>query len=1157
MSSLRLVQYNRVLIRGHGSLVFNRNVWRSFSISAKSEDFNLIDYSLNNQSPHLPSLTNLVENQYVKVEKLLFNDRKRIQFMSFLGKDLSELEIHHIDDTFCHLMDLTTNGDNSRALEFLCDIWFKCFEQCTTKKLSKLQLVLLDKRDIFTHILINNYEYDEYQRLVFTLVQKGVIEKKWSDELALTLKFQTLGRHHQEESFDYSSILNFLQNISIPIKKRRLMLAIFLRKGLIFSNDKPLIIRNYLLLLSTTDDYHCMFVTPEYSPYKNAIYMLSNYIEKNMSLEDVKEIFLNSNLSMESYYNFLTTLIYVNSQSHTPQFAVKIWNQKLLAKKYIDKQQKEYEDDSDLGQDAQNFDSKSILSPKDLTHTMTALLQLRRFKDVVNLSNNHPELYEEDQLTVLLKVCAEQRNWKQLQNKFDDMYGKGKLPYKIHYSIVMNALASIGASEDIEKLFKQLRKRQIDPIPSIYRALICVSLKNNDYKQADIIFEDFLIKFSGINVVDRDIEVADVYRLILEMYLKKDDVNKVLKFFDDGLKRQVQDNIELFDYESFRQLIRYFSENYLFKGVEYAKRKAEELGFCNDDVYESVIQGYTRLGQYELAEKLAFEAHHMSISPLKNAAIFAAQLKNYRVWYTETRERKVKAYIESRTSYILEQVGDVSNNNLSLIVEVVKLYIIRHQIGSAKKYLEMMIQKVKSKEEFFVPLLQFNANQNNLKNHQTNLELYGTMISTNIDISLMTYEFVMKSVLFVDKYNNKGYAKSTKLISSIFEMDFMNFRNDAVSKQRNNQREISSNALHLCSIVSSYVMHIPGSKSEKAELINTFLKRLKEKSNTQLSKVLVAKLYVEMAECYKQLNNVTMAKSLISLGINDLYEIIYTYCKEYPIKHDYDFEILVPGELTKTFKSLISLKLQIFDELNTGSHEFLELYRKCRNIGVELSGCSYSQILSKLLDIDAIPIEEVLEIVENHFAQGSLEEIALRSSFQYLYKLFLVEKSKSTSLQILNTTYKLYNEFYDINSIQDLQHELSHIADIPKEVGAQLLDIKQRYPGLGNWKQDFVFNKPGIFFIPERVTKTKNKLTPELSNRIYNFLNKQTNQRLFEFMDKYPNSIEIILLHRQLWHRLKKFRSYIDEIIEPPLEQLEEFGDRRVRTLKALHMIFC
>lgn len=102
-----------------------------------------------------------------------------------------------------------------------------------------------------------------------------------------------------------------------------------------------------------------------------------------------------------------------------------------------------------------------VLNYKDLKYAMQSLLSMNYHKEVEELYWNFPTLHDDDQIEVLLELCAVSKDWEGLQKRFEEMYGRGNLPLTVHYAIVMNALATVGAKQEVDNLFQQLIERKL------------------------------------------------------------------------------------------------------------------------------------------------------------------------------------------------------------------------------------------------------------------------------------------------------------------------------------------------------------------------------------------------------------------------------------------------------------------------------------------------------------------------------------------------------------------------------------------------------------------------------------------------------------------------------------------------------------------------
>lgn len=1092
-----------------------------------------------------------VPNYYDESQQLIENHKLHRQLLQLLQlQNVKSDDVAYVYNIFCALLDLVSSNSDSRSLFLASDLWEAVlFKESNNVQFTKLQDLFLSKREIFVHILMNQRYYEPYNVLIAPLfAMYKQLQYAWCDVMADTFQFSETPA--SRILFNDSNIVQFLRSSNNTLVQKRTLLANFLRKGLMYTRrEEEIILTHFFKYLELFEDRDCLLDKQEHSPYYSALFLIIDDVYgKNVPLPMIESIFEDNYLNKDYFYNFLTTLINVCSV-RSPSVSLKVWEFK----------------------QARDQEHGNILQDKDLTYVMKTLISLRKFPKIFELSSQYPNLYHEHQLALLLTASKDLKDWTMLQKQFEALYGRGNLPFAIHYSIVMSALVKLGAKKDIDRLFAQLKKRNIRPTSSIYASIIAVRVRLNELEEAKKVFNDFLADSTVTDATEggQDFGTPQLYGLLFDVYLKSTNKNDLLELLDQSLQTQEALNLTIIDAGTMEKIINYFEECYGFKEVLHLKSICEKLNLMEEEVYCSLIQAYVRFGQYEMAESLVYEAHYKSLLPLKNSKILKDQLRNYRIWHQDCHNRLQKDYIDSKRDLVLDRVRNneiTPKGTQTLYSEVIKFYLGRNQMGVAYDYFDRVVKNKwgQVSENIYAPLLKYLSKSLRLKDHEAVLAMYEGMVKLNVKITMNTYDSIMRSVVFLDKHNDNGYSSCDRLLQSIFEMNGLYF--PPISSQQEQKTEsqltadIDNNAIFLCRMVSTYIINKPGTQNEKVDFVVDFLTQLRRKLNNQMGLRLRITIYKEIGKLYSHLQNLHMAKSLISGGVHEINSFVTNYIQDYPLPYEYKFEIRLPQSLKSAFKGLLHLNLQILELSKAEPGEYLKLLNMSEDNNLKLDGSDYNNIISQLMKLDNDQgLEPILSIIQEHLATGNFNELGLMRLFQFLYKLFILDKSKRMSDASIQLRYRIFNDFYGVTDISKLKSIFPPNMDIISRMNDTLNSIRERFPSMGNWDLQYVLDKPEIFFSPEKQLSTANKLNNYLNDKLFFRLEeywKGDNHRLFPLMDKYPDAIELILINQITKKRLKAFRSQISKVIEPPVDTIEGFASRRTRTLRALHKMF-
>lgn len=1078
--------------------------------------------------------------EMARINTLTSSKRKTHELLNkIVVGDLSTKDVERIHHLFYSSLNIApTELEGDKTFFLACDIWdsaFKNYKGFT--RLTKLQRALLSKRKLFVNSLLHFKYHEIYESIVAPLLQTtDPIPREWCDTLIETIRF----RYSRNRSLIYDSeaIGSFIKSSVNTIDEKRVLLSVFVRKGL-FDNknedDVFTIIKSFIRFISMSEDKHLLLTKFEHRQYRAAVFLLIEHLQKTTEpLLKIESAF--KYLDQGVFFNFISTIIKVSSE-RLPTTTEKYFEYKLR-------------------------NGLNYTTSDDLTNMMVAFHSNRQFDQVFEISKKLPQFYHEDQLVVLLKVSESLNDWKTLQSQFNEMYGQGHLPYAVHYSIVMKALASIGAKEEVDRLFSQLKKRKITPSASIYAALIKSRVINKEYEGAKEIFEEYL-SFRE-NIKELDLQTSDLYRLIVEVYLKNNDNNEMLNFINETLKRQKEEGVQLIDSYTITQYITYFVESFSFKDVKYIHKIAEELDLLTEDVYAQLVNAYTMFSQYELAEELLVEAHNYSLAPFRNPKLLKAQLRNYRIWFGHRNNHGIKEYIWNARNQLIDVVVSEktsSYSKASLYSEMVKHFISRKMVAHAKNYIQRA-NVFKATESSYLPVLKYYSESSNMAHHEKVLGLYKEMVNLNVEIGVRSYEYLLKSVVFMDSSKN-DFHNSDKLFESILNKHDINITipskiaKDEVEEIESKaiKADLSGSADILCRIVSNYLITRPALQADKADFFVKFVTEVRERLNNQMKYSLRITIYKEMGRLYLNFHNLSVAHSLISNGIKEMEQIIKDYRAEFPLA---DKQIVNPRILENDYSTLINLRLKLLESSNADPASYLRVLNTSKELDVKLRGNDLNLILEKLLKLDPEKgLEPIMFLIEEYLSSGTIHEQNFRDRMLTLYCKFILEKCQVMPVSSIEHQYKLYNQFYGIEDIEELK--ASNSKHTRKTLKGLLNEFNKTYYKVGNYTYDYMMKNPELFFSPEKRMTTAYKIEPHLMTTVRNYILSYCHEdpiKIFQLTDKYPAAVESAMFNDIFKHKLEYFRHEINKIISPPSNVTETFVQRRSRTTRALKRLF-
>ncbi|ODV77964.1 uncharacterized protein CANTADRAFT_7435 [Suhomyces tanzawaensis NRRL Y-17324] len=1098
----------------------------------------------------------LFDKEYSHVYKLIEDAELRNRYFEVLRKNhaiFSGSEISTIHSTFSNLIDIQSGFPSPQALDILIDMWEMVFANAAGT-FTPLQAQIFQEKDKFIHILINSRNYRVYERLVRPLYKISP-QLTWADRLVTMFELEDV---NGVLSMNRSAIVKFLKSDQ-DIKLKRKVISILIHRVVLNATDdseKNEHFKLFVELCHIVGDDHFLFIDPEYIEYAKVVRLMA--IPRDPHLRGISEpasqnspnaAFMEHVTKLQdffegatpAYFNFITSSMH-HIISFSPNNVLNYWKFK--------------------ADHSKSHSSAPILSHHDLKIAMSALSSLKLYPEVLHLYKSYPNLHHEDQIEVLLRVSELSKDWKLLQTQFEEMYGKGKLPYVIHYAIVMKALAGIGARDEVDMLFDQLKKRKLTPTASIFTALISSRLHYNDVASAKKSF-DLYMSYVNLGTIEKSTS-AYLYRLLFKMYIKSKDIEQVRAFLDEALEEQKATGIQLISSSSINDLIEFSSSNYELEFMEHLKNLAEDLELTNMHTYQNLIKGYTKLDQYEKANELIYKAHSSSEVPFANVDIYTAQLKTYRHWIRRIPDPEQKLFYQIKQAFIvslvtLNHMNNISiRNNSGLHVEVIEYFLSRHDIENAQKMMNLSQKREFLAERHFLPFMKYHLRQNTYESYGEILNLYRKMVDQRIQISTKTYVYLMKALIYLDGMNNNNGENAYKLLKSIFEMNGLSLKPQTLSNTTSKVMMIDmiDRAEDLFKIVASYVNDL-GTHQNDIDMLVHFLNEIKKILGGKLSLQFRFLIYREMSKIYQKQNNYSLAENLIDNGIEDLSAVVQKYTLRYPFEDH--LEPILPVMLVKDLRNLLNTKIMLLEYGRKSPAAYLHILQQSSDQGVRLSGTQFNRLFKEVLkdDITLDTLKLILSTCENHLISGNWVEVKIMRKLQFMYKLTMLHLSLGLGNDSTIHKYHILSEYYDVHELGALKRELAFIGDSLQALEYQFEANRKTLDARG-WDLDKLLENIPRFFIPERRIRSANKISPTNCYQIWLALHRHigTDQSIaFKLMDEFPETLEFLMYNEPARIRLGFFRSKIDKILPPRLDYQETFTQRYQRTELALNSL--
>lgn len=782
------------------------------------------------------------------------------------------------------------------------------------------------------------------------------------------------------------------------------------------------------------------------------------------------------------------------------------------------------------------------VTPEDLRLAMEALADLKLDEKVLQLYDNHPELHDDCQIDVLLQITADNRDWLRLQSQFEDMYGRKNLPHVVHYTMVMRALALMGAVAEVEQLYQQLGQRQLKPTPEIFAARISASLNDGDWSRALAVFDEYCARDNSSPYAQ-----AYLFHKLMAYQFKMEEPDRGWTFFQQALHRQQQpDNrIRLVNTHTLKLAIRYFATNFRADYIEaIAKLVKQTPEFAVETVRLAMVDAYIQLGQFELAKQWVDDAHMLLSPPWSRAPVYAAQMKLMRMDPTEYTHRQLRQVVAAFTRVKTKEAVSINVRALSpvkrlkLYMEIIKWLISRREIDNALSVLKLAKRHEVVSESHYIPFLKHFSMSNDYAQQQKVIHMYREMNAARITMTTSAYVPLMRAVAYLD-HREGNFVNSFKLFALIFEMKGIKVEGTLYTKINPAKPLIllTLDMLHLCQLILIYVTAL--GKVNSLKLLVNFLDLIKREPQAQPLHDIRIKMAV-YKEMIKVLEPGEGKEKVNANAWRDLDKQIARYVETYP----YLGVVVVPKVLSDYARWLVGITKDTVT-LDT-------VYLLYRN-GVHLGGVLYNMLFTRFLNLSVLApqLDQVLEMVETDMAPASQTQHRIQKMYHYLYhKAVTVLAARGADF----SKFGPLNEYYGVDP-ESLPRGPRANSKVALQQFVDAFNHVKRHISPTRDDPEWVLRNPGRYFNPEKIVSTPHRLSDKTNQALWHALHQHlpTIEHWFAAMDRYPETID----HMLQWHdsrsRVKRYRAHTDDI-RPPAG-LELFRQRLARNKQVLRFV--
>lgn len=1063
------------------------------------------------------------------IDKLLENPELQHKYLSSMG-NTSPSQQNSTYTIFLNAIDMASGRFSAEAYEFVLRMWEIVFSRGFPDQ--NLQKQLVQTKLKIVHLIMNNGDYSEYERLIRPVYTMGHLEAKpaWADKLASTFQFT---KDAGKLRYSRQLILTFFRGKE-TIEQKRKLISVFLRKLMLYSDSPdvfPLTLRDLILFLDAIEDGHLLLTSKEHKVYEKSLRLLVSSQSQLVSdrLDQIAETVMDVTESKHLLLNFITTLLGAIHHSD-PKAAIMLWNYKL---------------------EKLNSNVLEYRNSQDMKHVMWAHFNLRNYESVMKVHSENPNLHEDDQIEVLLRIAEQTKDWKLLQKQFEDMYGQNQLPHVIHYSIVMNALASLGVLKEVEQLYEQLRKRNLQPSAGIFSALIRANHIAGKKEKATEWYNDVLTNAEKYKIEPE--QIAKLQTEILQAGFVDSNVESTVLTFKNLFDLQEKSGRLFVNSDMVFRILKFLSSVYRKKEFDEVHELAKQFNLLSEPVYCQLISSLTQFGEYEKSEEIAFLAQQDSPVPFQSATVTRAQLRNYRAWFKLTANRDIRRFLAARTTAIIKRADNrqFSPQNIEVLyAEIIKHFVSLQKLKAATSYFERTRQLSALSEEHYLPFLKHYARLGTYEGYAQILEKYREMAKLKIPMSARSYVYLIKALLHMDKVNHTGFDNSYKLLESVFELyGFSPAENIAGNNVL--LADLVQNSPDLLRIVSEFSVATSGQLDKGMRIAVRLLSDIKEKLGKNIGFDLRMAIFQEMSKIYLARGDKITASELLDNAMGELNKIL-----------DLNDGKLDSKLFQINYRHLVALKLQTLGGSSEDSG-YAHILEETLKRNVRLAGLQYGELCEGAIQEpksfefqnSSKPLRLALQACESYLVSGNWAEVKIRRTIHTTYKVFMVYLSRTLSPETIEESYSLLNHYYNVVDLAELQNEYASIQDPLSALSAEL-DSFNALNANETWAASTLLRNLPEFFVPERSIPTKNTIKPALAAKLLKSIEThcQGDQNAaFSLYDDFPETMEYLLYFRDERTRLVLFRKAIDRLSPPTRSaHAEDRNSRRERAVQAL-----
>lgn len=1034
-------------------------------------------YSTFNHSkaPTKEFLGSFLDHEYSKANSLIFDENERNEYLASLSQ-LTLAQVTQAASYFSKVVEATFEFPD-KGFQFIIQ-FLKASPE--TEPLLDLKKNVVKEREKLLLLILHTGQYEVYENLILPLTQRFVP----NHELTFLDKTMTILELQRSPAgpirFNEQNVTSALRGDGMTIEEKRDLLKILVLNSLAVGDtfeSRMSCIDTFVKYakLIEGDGWFTSDISSQYDQVFQKIGIPSSEDEFDDYYQKVVKIVEKYHDTSVSY-DFLTGIMRNLSMSapfvtyRLFEFKSAQWRQRNLARKYV-------------------------LNHLDLAYVMKACLKLDENKIYEIYLQNEDLHDDESQEAIFLDLCVQHKDWKSLQDRFENMYGKGNLPDTVHYGITMQALEFLEADSELERLYEQILDRGLMMNATIFIARMKAKIRQNNQTELMAIFEDYIFLVSQ-EKADRD-GITQAFPFVLQIKLLEGANELILETLEKYLVREKSHQLLIVSGEALGIVASHFAQNCALKDLDRLFEMAKNFHKCDPEFASSLIQAYSTLGQYAKADDVAYLAHGLSSPPFSNLQVYSSQLKNHLLWRRQDNSRHIRRYNDIKVNFIVSlalqsefsifqsQVGGL--DLLSAImdslrenaIELSRSNSLGYLKGRSVKTLQGLVKrqkafKIRLDEKLYIPLLRQNLVYQSYKPLNV-MKIFNEMNRQRVLVSAASYIHVMKAMRALDKRYDRSYKNSREMLEQMLQL----YGFDAEKTKSNPNLDFKRDSVLICDIVIKYVESVGLKRG--SDLFSRFVLFCEKAFDGKLPLDLRAKIDCFLSACYKEVDSAEYGEFLkqkFKVYQNILCEFVLDMGNE-------GGHVIIPHVLNEVLSHFTIHRMKYLLSNNKFDTDQEEDTLDVLEMGLRPNITDYNYVICYFLEqTPKAHFSKLLKIIEDNLITGNLSQLELYKEKKLCYKMCMVYLCDIYDEQTIAQNYKILSDYFGIKSLSTIRSQLKENGNLNllKSSSGRLFNVKLDPYGSRSMNQ-FNFIE---YFNPARDASAELRLLNEASRLLVN-----------------------------------------------------------------------